>query len=108
MNTQNEDVRKLMENEQFLEGLIEAKDPEELATVLKDNNIELPEGETIEEAFETVQAHKTDELTEEALEDVAGGIVITASVAACYVVSTALLGFFTSYGYQTIKKSKKK
>ena len=105
---QNEEARKLMENEEFLKGLVEAKNPEELAAVLKANNIELPEGETIEQAYEAVQAHKTDELTEDSLEEVAGGIIITASVAACFVVSSAMLGFYAGYGYMSFFGSKKK
>lgn len=43
------------------------------------------------------------ELTEENLDNVAGGILLTASAAACFVVSSCMLGFFTSYGYRTIK-----
>ncbi len=111
MDTQNNEVKKLLENEAFLEGLVDAETPEELAEVLKANNLELEEGLTIEKAFEVCQASKTDELSEEALEDVAGGVVITLGIAATWMVSSALLGFFTSYGYHTVKdavKSKKK
>lgn len=108
MNIQDESFKQFLENEEFLEGLLDAKNPEELAVVLKANNIELPEGETIEMAFDAVQAHKTDELTEDDLEEVAGGVIITASVAACYVVSCALIGFFAGYGYASIKGGSKK
>ena len=50
MNIQDESFKQFLENEEFLEGLLDAKNPEELAVVLKANNIELPEGETIEMA----------------------------------------------------------
>ncbi len=101
-------VQKLLENEQFLEGLVNAETPEELGVVFKENNIVLAEGETLEDAFAAAQAAKTDELNEDSLEEVSGGVVLALTTAACFVVGSGLVSFFASYGYRSIKKGSKK
>ena len=52
---------------------------------------------------ESAQIHQTGEISEEDLGQVAGGILITGTTALLFTVAAAELGFFTSYGYRTIK-----
>lgn len=78
MNTVEQKVLELMENEEFLKEMLEATSPEELVAVYTRNGIVLGDDITPEEAFAAVQAEKakaeeSDELTEEDLEAVAGG-----------------------------------
>ena len=68
----NENMEKLMANEELLKGLVECTTPDELMKVLKDNSVELEKGLTPEEAFKAVKQYQTDELDEEALENVSG------------------------------------
>lgn len=98
-------LQTLIENKALLEGMVNAQSPEELQSVFKENNIELEEGLTIEEAFRIAKdsQNQSDEILETELENVSGGILITAGAAACFIIGSAMVGFLSSYGYRTIK-----
>ena len=55
-------MKKIMENEAFLKGLVDVESPETLAKLFAENKIELEEGTSIEEAFETVKRIQNGEL----------------------------------------------
>ena len=107
----NENVEKLMENEEFLKGLVECTTPDELMKVLKDNNIELEEGLTPEAAFKAVKQYQNDELNEESLEAVSGGSITVGTMllaTGAFVLAGSALAFFGGYAYQKIKNMKLK
>ena len=101
----NENMEKLMENEELLKGLVECSTPEELMKILKENNVELEEGLTPEEAFKAVKQNQNDELDEAALEDVSGGIALGVALGAvgAFVLAGSALAFLGGYAYQKIK-----
>ena len=99
--TIEEKIQELLSNEQAVEGLLNAKTPDELMKALADNNIVL-EDVTKEEAFAAFQKANSDEISEDELEAVSGGvnpavyngIRVAATVgavagAALYIASTA-------------------
>lgn len=106
-------INDLYANEELLAGLVEAESPAELAEVFAKNNIELEEGLTIEEAFKLVKEQenaKADELNEEDLEDVAGGIALTVALGAAgaFIAGGAVIIGISGYAYTKYKMSKKK
>ncbi len=77
MNQVEQRITELMEDEVFLKEMLEAKSPEELVEVYTRNNLVLGDISP-EEAFAAIQAEKAkagadDELSEDALDEVAGG-----------------------------------
>lgn len=77
MNQVEQRIAELMEDEAFLKEMLEAKSPEELVEVYERNNLVLGDISP-EEAFAAVQAEKAkaeadDELSEDDLDNVAGG-----------------------------------
>jgi len=103
-------MKDLMANEEFLKGLVEVSTPAELAELLKNNDVQLEEGITIEEAFDTIKKQENAELSDADLDDVSGGIAFTvaAGAVACFVAGGAALSFLGGYAYQTYKNWKKK
>ena len=71
--TIEEKIQELLNNTEAVESLMNAKTPDELMKALADNNIVL-EGVTKEEAFVAFQNANTDELSEDDLEAVSGGM----------------------------------
>lgn len=105
----NEKLEKLMENDDFLKGLVECSTPEELMVILNNNDIQLEEGLTPEEAFKAVKQYQTDELDEEALENVSGGSITVGTALAAtgaLILAGAALSFLGGYAYQKIKNLK--
>lgn len=103
-------MKDLMANEEFLKGLVEVSAPAELAELLKNNDVQLEEGITIEEAFDTIKKQENAELSDADLDDVSGGIAFTvaAGAVAAFVVAGGELAFLGGYAYQKYKKWKKK
>ena len=101
----NEKLEKLMENDELLKGLVECSTPDELMKILKENELELEEGLTPEEAFKAVKEYQNDEVSEEALENVSGGMAISTGlmVVGAYVLAGGELSFLGAYAYQKIK-----
>lgn len=52
---------------------------------------------------ESARIHQSEELGEEDLDQVAGGILLTASSVVLFCIAGAELSFFAAYGYRTIK-----
>lgn len=72
-------IAELMDNETFLKDMLDAKNPDELVEVYNRNGLVLGDDISAEEAFAAVQAEKEkaingDELSEEDLDAVAGGV----------------------------------
>ena len=94
--TIEERIQELLNNEQAVESLMNAKTPDELMKAFADNNIIL-EDVTKEEAFAAFQRAQSDEISEEDLEVVSGGmhpavrrnIRVAAAVAANYALYVA-------------------
>ena len=105
----DENLKKLMENKALLEGLVDVQTPDDLAKLLAENNIELEEGLSMEKAFELVKKGQTDELTEEDVENVNGGIVLSIAIGAvgAFVLASAALCFIGGYAYQTVKNARR-
>ena len=103
-------IKDLIANEEFLKGLVEVSTPAELSELLKNNDVELEESITIEEAFDTIKKQESAELSDADLDDVSGGIAFTVAVGAvaAFVVAGAELSFLGGYAYQKYKNSKKK
>ncbi len=100
----------LLENEEFVTRAVEAKNPEEFMEVLNDYSITLEEGFTPEQAFEEFKKGENGELKEGDLDNVSGGIGLTAAL---WAVGSSLmagggLSFFGNYAYQKYKNWKKR
>ena len=103
-------MKDLMANEEFMKGLVEVATPAELAKLLKDNDVELEEGISFEDAFEIIKKQENAELSDADLENVSGGIAfaVAAGAVACFVAGGAALSFLGGYAYQTYKNYKKR
>lgn len=104
------EMEKLLQNEELLNGLVEVETPEALAKLFAEHNVVLEEGLSIEQAFQMVQDRKTDELNEEALEDVNGGIALAVGLGAAgaLIFSAGVLIFISGYAYERYLKNLKK
>ena len=98
-------ANELLAEKSFLEELKKATSDEEVRDLFVKNGafLELEDIQTMSKIACEHCARSSDELNEDELDSVAGGILITAGAAACFVVASTMLGFFTSYGYRTIK-----
>lgn len=103
-------IKDLLENKEFMTGLVEVETPEALGKLLEANGIVLEEGLTLEDAFKMVKDQENGELDETALEDVSGGIALTLALtsAGLLIASGGMLCFLGGYAYQSIKKGIKK
>lgn len=65
---------------------------------------------SLEEAFRLVKAQQSGELSEDALEDVNGGIALAVALgaAAAFTVGSAAICFISGYAYQKYQNQKKK
>ena len=106
----NETLKKYLENEEFMTGLVEAKTPEELQKLFDKFSITLEEGLTIEEAFKLVKEQENAEISEAELEDVSGGIALTLALtsAGLLIAGAGALCFLGGYAYQTYKNWRRK
>lgn len=119
----SEKLKELMENEEFISGMIQAQNPNELGIVLAENHVELSSS-SLEEAFNEVQKQISEaengELSEEALEAVSGGwgslltgVIVSGQLAAWASVTLPVVGAFVAfglakYGINKLKKRFKK
>lgn len=104
------EIQKIMENEEFLQGLVEVETPAQLGELFAKNGIELEEGLSLEKAFELVKAQENAELNEDALDDVNGGIglLVGLGAAASLTFAAGVVCFISGYAYQKYKNAKKK
>lgn len=105
----NEQMKKLMENEELLKGIVEAQNPDQLKKVFEENGIALANGLTIDEAFHIVKT-QDDELSAENLDEVSGGILLSTALGAAGALTLAggALSFLGGYAVQTIKNWSKR
>lgn len=106
----DENLKKLMDNETFMNGLASVESADDLAKVLSENNVEL-DGVTVEEAFAQIQ--EQEDLSEDDLEKVSGGILFTTALLAtgAFVVGGGTLCFLAGAArgyYDRYKKSRRK
>ena len=103
-------MEKILANEELMVGLVEAKDPQELAALFAQHGIVLEDGLTIEEAFNMVKNQENGELSEDSLDDVSGGIALAVALgaAAAFTLGGAALIFIAGYAYQKYQNYKKK
>lgn len=102
-------AKELLNNDELLKGIVTADTADELMAVLKENEIQLEEGLSPEHAFELVQSARTEELGEQELESVSGGILFATAAAAAgmLIVGGTMLCFLAGYGYQKFFAKKK-
>lgn len=100
-------IKTIMENEKLMQGIAEVTTPEEMMKLFSENNIELEEGLTPQEAFDCIQKGKNGELNEKELEDVNGGVIGTAvavSTVGCFVLAGAALSFLGGFAYEKFRR----
>ena len=104
------EMEKILQNEELMEGIAAVETAEELAELLAQHNIQLEDGLTTEKAFELIQAQQNGELNEESLDDVAGGIapLVAAGAVAAFTIGGAALTFIGGYAVQKYKNAKAK
>lgn len=103
-------INELMENEKFLKGLVDVTTPAELGDLFADNDIQLEDGISLEEAFEIVKKQEEAELSETDLDSTNGGIALTVALGAvgAFTAGGAALSFLGGYAYQKYKNWKKR
>lgn len=102
----NERLNELLENEEFMKGLVTCQSPEELANLFEKNSIVLDEELSIEDAFELVKKQESGELNDSELDAVSGGGIalgLAISSAALIIVSAGLVCFIAGYAYQKFR-----
>ena len=112
-------IQEVFDNEEVLGKVFSAETPNEMVNVLKENGVIFVDvsDEDVFEAFQNAKRAQTDELTEDDLEDVAGGVylalkagafyfAVSGSVGAalCVAGGVALIGLATYAAYRYIKK----
>lgn len=96
-------ANELLESPAFLEQLKQAENHEEVQALFAQNGVALEIADIELMCKVACENSEGGELSEDELSEVSGGVLITASAAACFMVGSAMLGFFTSYGYRTAK-----
>ena len=99
-------ANELLVKEEFLAELKQATNDEEVQKLFGKYGVELSleDVATMCEAACMENGEGADELSADALDNVSGGVMVTA----CFLLAGASLGFYTAYGYRTIKSWKKK
>lgn len=89
----------ILENEELLKKLAEAESPEALLAVMAENNMALEEGLSAEEFFDTLHAPLEDELSEDDLTDVSGGLRMPnfLVIQGVYYVGKALINYLRKH-----------
>ena len=114
--TVEERVQELFDNEELLDSVFKAETPEALIQLFAENGVVF-EDVTKEEVFDAFQRARTDELSEDDLENVSGGVylaikagaiyfAVSGSVGAalCVAGGVAVIGLAAYAGYRLIKK----
>ena len=107
MDIKIEKINALLQEKSFLSALEKAENNVQVRDLFAANGVEDMTVEDVERMLqESARIHQLGELNEDDLENVAGGILV--STAIVLTVAAAELGFFTAYGYRTIKGWRKK
>jgi lactobin A/cerein 7B family class IIb bacteriocin len=92
-----EKIKELFSDEAFVDSILEMETPEEVQKALSDKGVEL----SLEEigTIKDTLASSDGELSENELEEVAGGVVITATTVICAaIIGSAAIGGTVSLG----------
>lgn len=95
-----QDASALLEKEEFLGKLNTVESDEECQKLFAEYGVELSIEDIQLMVKESAKAsNEKGELSADELENVSGG-----SVTGCFLLGTAMVSFFTSYGYRAFKK----
>lgn len=109
MDQKTEKINALLLDKSFLSALEKAENNVQVRDLFAANGVENMTVEDVENMLqESARIHQAGELSEDDLENVAGGILLSATSVFLFTVAAAELGFFTAYGYRTIKGWRKK
>ena len=104
MTNKFEKVNELLLKEDFCKELKKAESNVDVQALFASNGVELSENDVENMVNESVAINGDVELDENALDNVAGGIVLTTT--ACFALAAASLAFYTNYGIHAFKKLK--
>lgn len=104
----NEELMKVLDDEEFAEKLANAETAEEFVALLGSKDVQIEEGMSAEEAFKVFKSQENGEIAEGELENVSGGVLGAIVVGAGIVVGANAIAFAGGYIYQKIKNRKKK
>lgn len=93
---------ELLEKDDFAEKLKLVESPEDVQKLFADNGVELSLEDIKNIAMESMKNADDGEIDEEDLDNVSGGFVL--STTACVVIGGASLCFYSSVGYQKLKR----
>ena len=94
---------ELLQSKAFLSELQMVDNDSDCQKLFRKYGVELSIDDIQKMVEESQKALANPELAEDQLEEVTGGILITASAFACFTVGSAMIGFLTNYGYRTVK-----
>ena len=93
---------ELLVKEEFANKLKSAENDADVQRLFADAGVELTLEDIAAMCSESAKIHENDELDESALDNVAGGFILTTT--ACFALAAAELAFFTNYGVHAFKK----
>lgn len=99
-----EEASKLLENPEFIEKLNTVETDKECQKLFADYGVQLSEEDIASMVKESAAVSKNGELDASDLDNVSGGILITASCLACFAIGSAAIGFFAGYGARALKR----
>lgn len=97
---------ELLEKEDFLAKLKEVDNDPDVQKLFAENGVDLSLEDIDLMCKQAIIKNAKDELSEEDMDNVAGGIVLTLGTVACFTLASAELGFFTGYAYRKFIKKK--
>ena len=107
----SEKLQELMNNNEFTDLLFSAQTPNAFVEILTENGITL-DGISKEEAFAIFHSANSDELNEDSLDHVAGGVSVPITLALCVAgpigiycaIGAAAIGAFGVYCYSKARR----
>ena len=90
-------MNNLIHNTALMEKLATVATAEELTKVFAEYNIVLEKGVTAQQFLNTMRGSKSDELNEDDLDDVSGGVIITPTIIAAATVAGLSLAAYLKY-----------
>ncbi len=105
-----EKFKQILDDEEFAEKLANAGSPDEFVALLNEKGIVLEEGLTAEEAFDIFKKGEGEELSEDSLENVAGGFGVVAAIGVGVLIAVGAnaIAFAGGYIYQKIKNKRRR
>lgn len=82
-------MENIINNEELMKKLAAVETVEELMKVFEENSITLEEGVTAQQFLDTMKGTQNEELNEDDLDDVSGGIIVSTTAAAAVVAGAA-------------------